>query len=197
MNTIIASSIILFAYLLGSISSAILVCKLMHLPDPRLSGSKNPGTTNVLRCSGKLPAFLTLLGDVLKGWVPVYIATLAGLSDSLVGLTGLAAFLGHLFPIFFQFKGGKGVATLLGVLLGLSWLASASWAASWIVIAAIFRYSSLASLIASILAVFYIWYFTASLSLVLIIAFMNLLLIIRHRKNIKSLIKGEERKLRF
>lgn len=183
------------AYLFGSFSSAIIVCKIMGLPDPRTLGSRNPGATNVLRLGGKRAAAITLLGDVLKGLVPVLVAKWYGFQDTALALIALSAFLGHLFPIFFRFEGGKGVATAIGCLLALSWPVGLCWIVTWLIVAALFRYSSLASIIASLLAPFYLWFFTHDLNVTLIIACMSLLLVIRHHSNIAKLLRGEESKI--
>ena len=142
--------LIFLAYLLGSISAAILVCKLLGLSDPRIGGSGNPGTTNVMRLHGKTAAFLTLTGDVFKGIIPVLLAKVIVGSEFIIALSGFAAFLGHIFPIYFKFKGGKGVATLIGILLATHWLLGLAYVITWILTAAIFRYSSLAALIATL-----------------------------------------------
>jgi glycerol-3-phosphate acyltransferase PlsY len=186
---------ILCAYLIGSISSAIIVCKIMGLPDPRSEGSKNPGATNVLRIGGKKAAFITLLGDALKGLIPVLIATWYGFSDTTIALVAFAAFLGHLFPVFFGFEGGKGVATFIGCLLALSLPAACGWIATWLIVAFIFRYSSLAALSASFLVPFYMAYFTPYPSYILIVSLMALILFIRHRQNIINLWQGKERRI--
>ncbi len=183
------------SYLIGSFSSAIIVCKIMRLPDPRTLGSRNPGATNVLRIGGKNAAIITLLGDMLKGLLPVLIARWLGFDAAALALIAFAAFLGHLFPIFFRFEGGKGVATALGCLIALSWPVGLCWMLTWFVVAVFFRYSSLASLIASLLAPFYIWYFTGNIIFVITIALMSLLLILRHRSNIAKLLAGEESKI--
>lgn len=183
------------AYLFGSISSAILVCKLMGLPDPRTQGSRNPGATNVLRIGGKKAAVLTLLGDVLKGFIPVLAAKWIGLGETGLALVMFAAFFGHLFPVFFRFEGGKGVATLIGCLLALSLPIGISWMLTWFMMALLFRYSSLSSLTASLLAPVYVWYFTGSLIYTMTIALMSLILIYRHRSNIANLIAGKESKI--
>lgn len=188
----IASSI---AYLFGSLSTAILVCKIMGLPDPRSQGSNNPGATNVLRIGGKKAALITLLGDMLKGVIPVLAAKWYGLPPIGLALVSLAAFLGHLYPIFFHFKGGKGVATALGCLLALSLTTGIAWIATWLIIAVLFGYASLASLIASLFAPIYIGYFTGDLYYALIIALMSMLLIYRHRTNIVNLLIGKESKI--
>jgi len=193
MITIIIA--ILLSYLIGSISSAIIVCKFMRLPDPRTQGSHNPGATNVLRIGGKKAAIITLLGDALKGLLPVLIAKWLGCDASLVALIALAAFLGHLFPIFFRFQGGKGVATAIGCLLALNWPTGLCWLITWGVVAGFFRYSSLASLTASVLAPFYIWFFTGNVFWVITITLMSFILIIRHRDNVMKLIRGEESRI--
>lgn len=183
------------AYLFGSISSAIIVCKLMGLPDPRTEGSRNPGATNVLRIAGKKAATVTLLGDMLKGVIPVLAAKWVGLDTTGLALVAFAAFMGHLFPVFFRFEGGKGVATALGCLLALSWPVGLCWMGTWFVVALIFRYASLSSLIASLLAPAYIWYFTDNLTYVITVALMSIILIIRHRSNIEKLLAGKESKI--
>lgn len=183
------------AYLIGSISSAILVCKLMRLPDPRTEGSKNPGATNVLRIGGKKAAAITLLGDLLKGVLPVLVVKSLGFNINAQALIAFAAFIGHLYPVFFSFKGGKGVATSLGCILALSWPAGLCWIVTWMIVAAIFRYSSLSSLTASLLAPLYIYYFTQQWPSVFIFAAITIVLIIRHRSNIAKLIAGSEKKI--
>lgn len=183
------------SYLIGSLSSAIIVCKLMGLPDPRTQGSRNPGATNVLRIGGKKAAAITLLGDMLKGVIPVLIAKWYGFNSLGLALVTFAAFFGHLFPIYFRFEGGKGVATALGCLLALSWPTGLAWIATWLVVALIFRYSSLAAIVASICAPFYIWLFTGDMTYVFAIALMSLFLIVRHHSNIKKLFRGEESKI--
>lgn len=194
------------AYLIGSLSFAVIVSRFMGLSDPRSYGSKNPGATNVLRSGSKLAAVTTLLLDAAKGWLPVVLVRWFGkpygLEDGTVALVGLAAFLGHLFPVYFKFEGGKGVATALGVLLGISgWLGLATML-SWVIIAWFFRYSSLASLVAALFApVYYLfgdglaWYLDKSIWLA--IGLMSMLLIWRHALNISRLIKGSESKLSF
>lgn len=192
------------AYLIGSLSFAVIVSRAMGLNDPRTYGSKNPGATNVLRSGSKKAAAVTLLLDAVKGWVPVVLARWLGpsigLGDGTVALAGLAAFLGHLYPVFFRFQGGKGVATALGVLMGLSgWLGLAT-AASWVLIAWFFRYSSLASLVAAAFAPFFyllgdrlVWY--TDKSILSAIVAMSLLLVWRHRENINRLLAGQESRL--
>jgi glycerol-3-phosphate acyltransferase PlsY len=195
MPHLVSAIAIFFSYLIGSISSAIIVCRIMSLPDPRTQGSHNPGATNVLRIGGKKAAIITLLGDLLKGVIPVLLAKGLGFNTTVLALIAFAAFLGHLFPIFFRFEGGKGVATALGCLLALSLPTGLAWIGTWLLVAIIFRYSSLASLIASLLAPLYIWFFTHNSIFVVTIAFMSMLLILRHRNNIAKLMRGEESKI--
>lgn len=192
LTNIIASVI---AYLFGSISSAIIVCKLMRLPDPRTQGSRNPGATNVLRIGGKKAAAITLLGDMLKGLIPVLLAKWYGLNSTGLALVAFFAFIGHLFPVFFRFKGGKGVATALGSLIALSLPAALCWIITWLFVALLFRYSSLSSLTSSLLSPLFIWYFTQDSKITIAIAMMSLLLIYRHRSNISNLIAGKESKI--
>jgi glycerol-3-phosphate acyltransferase PlsY len=180
------------AYLLGSVASAIVVCKLMRLPDPREVGSRNPGATNVLRAGGKLAALLTLLGDLLKGLIPVAIAVGLDTSEPWLGAVGLAAFLGHLYPLYFGFRGGKGVATGFGVLLGLNWQLGVITLATWLVVAALTRYSSLAALVAFAFAPGYTYWLTASGWLSTTMGLITLLVFWRHRSNIRNLLGGTE-----
>lgn len=181
------------AYLIGSISSAIIVCKLMRLPDPRSHGSGNPGATNVLRVGGKKAAAITLLGDMLKGLLPVLAAKLLRVSDPALAVIGFAAFIGHLFPLFFGFKGGKGVATMLGVMFGFHWAVGLATALTWLIIAKVFKISSLSALIATALAPFYVLLITGSNKpLIIATAAMTLILFWRHRSNIQNLLSGKE-----
>ncbi len=184
------------AYLLGSISSAILICRIAGFGDPRDKGSGNPGTTNVLRIAGKKAAAFTLVGDLLKGFIPVFAAHVTNLSPFLLSCVGLAAFLGHLFPVFFGFKGGKGVATALGVFLALSWPIGLLALGTWIGMALIFRYSSLAALVMAFLSPFYIALWSQRAYLPAMIS-LSLLLIIQHRGNIQRLWAGQEKKIKF
>jgi acyl phosphate:glycerol-3-phosphate acyltransferase len=184
------------AYLLGSISSAVLICRLAGLGDPRAQGSGNPGTTNVLRLGGKKLAIFTLLGDMLKGFIPVYLAHFTSLSAMALSFIALAAFIGHLFPVFFGFKGGKGVATALGVLLALAWPVGCAALITWIVVAALFRYSSLAALITAVLLPLYVYLWSNPEYLIAVII-ISLLLIIKHRDNILRLWSGKESKIKL
>ncbi len=183
------------AYLLGSVSSAIIVCRLMGLPDPRSGGSGNPGATNVLRLGGKKAAAITLLGDSLKGFVPVFLAMTAGLPESGIALVGLAAFLGHLYPLFFGFQGGKGVATAFGVYFGLDWRVGILVMMVWITMALVTRISSLSALVSMTLATLVVWYFHPSGALAIMAAVITVLLIWRHKENIRKLLSGEESRI--
>lgn len=194
----------LLAYLLGSLSFAVLVSKAMGLKDPRSYGSNNPGATNVLRSGSKAAAIATLLLDGLKGWLPVvlvkWMGSDYGLGDGTVAAVGLAAFLGHLYPVFFQFKGGKGVATAAGVLLGVDWVLGVATLATWLIVAFFSRYSSLASIAAAVFApLFYLlgdraaWYVDKNIVMALVV--MSALLLYRHRENINKLIQGTESRL--
>jgi len=188
-------TLIALAYLCGSISSAVVVCKVMQLDDPRLHGSNNPGTTNVLRLHGKKAAILTLTGDMLKGLLPVLIAHAFNTPDLIIALTALAAFCGHIFPVFFGFRGGKGVATLTGVLLGMHWILGLLYVLTWLVAAALLRYSSLAGLIAAAASpLFAIWLYPSPYYIASITG-MTIILFWRHRSNIKNLIAGTEDKI--
>ena len=186
---------VVLGYLAGSISTAIIVCRAMGLPDPRSEGSRNPGATNVLRFGGKKAAAITLAGDFLKGVLPVLLARGVGVDDTGLALTGLAAFLGHLYPVFFGFEGGKGVATAFGVILGLSWLTALAALATWLIMAFTVRISSLSALTAATLAPLYAWLFGLPLIYSAAILFMAILLIWRHRSNIRDLLAGTEDKI--
>ncbi|MDH5728198.1 MAG: glycerol-3-phosphate 1-O-acyltransferase PlsY [Gammaproteobacteria bacterium] len=188
--------LIVVAYLFGSLSTAVIVAKIMGFPDPRTTGSKNPGATNVLRHGGKKAAAFTLLGDSLKGVIPVLIAKAIGVDDLVLALVALMAFLGHLFPIFFGFKGGKGVATALGVLVAVSWPVGLLVLGTWLISAFITNISSLSALIASSLAPVYIWYITESKELFALGVAMALLIIIRHHSNIRHLLAGTEGRIK-
>ena len=185
-------SLIIVAYLLGSLSSAIIVCKMMGLPDPRTLGSNNPGATNVLRFGGKKAAAIALLGDMIKGVIPVLIAKFLGAENLTLGLVGFAAFIGHLYPVFFGFKGGKGVATAFGVYLALYWQMGLVVIACWLLVAKVFKISSLAALIASAFAPAIIWYLTNNTDWVVITMVITVMLTWRHRSNIQNLISGTE-----
>ncbi len=182
---------VIFAYLLGSISSAIVVCKIMRLPDPRTGGSGNPGATNVLRLGGKKAAIITLIGDILKGAIPVLLAHLCGITGVWLAWVAFAAFLGHLFPVFFRFQGGKGVATSFGAIVTLSWPVGLASLAVWVLVAGLFRYSSLAAICAAICMPIFA-YFLASPAYVPVLALMGIVIIFMHRSNIIRIIQGTE-----
>lgn len=195
---------ILLGYLLGSLSFAVIISRIMGLSDPRTYGSKNPGATNVLRSGNRAAAALTLLLDAAKGWLAVMLADWLGrpygLQEGSMALTGLAAFVGHVYPVFFRFAGGKGVATALGVLLGISPLLGLATAATWLLVAWLFRYSSLAALIAALMApAYYVlgeglaWYLNARVMLAL--SAMSVLLLYRHAENIGRLARGTESRM--
>ncbi|MGZ8292169.1 MAG: glycerol-3-phosphate 1-O-acyltransferase PlsY [Telluria sp.] len=196
MNTILFA---IAAYLVGSISFAVVVSRVYGLSDPRTYGSKNPGATNVLRSGNKKAAIATLVLDAAKGWFAVWLAIrLAdrfGLTDASIALVAIAVFLGHLYPVFFKFKGGKGVATALGVLLGLNiWLGVATLV-TWLVVAYAFRYSSLAALIASVFAPFYYGLLFGVDEILFAVAAMSALLLMRHSANIGNLLAGKESRI--
>ncbi|RZU38112.1 acyl-phosphate glycerol-3-phosphate acyltransferase [Fluviicoccus keumensis] len=192
MSDVLPFVLLAVAYLLGSVCSAILVCRALGLPDPRSQGSQNPGATNVMRIGGKGPALLTLAGDMLKGVPLVLLARHWGLSSDLISAIGLAAFLGHLYPVFFRFEGGKGVATALGVLLALDWQLGLAVIAIWLLTFAPTRISSLGSLTAFTAAPILAWYLDPGYMLGVV--GMSVLLIARHKTNIQALLKGEEKK---
>ncbi|MGA7980527.1 MAG: glycerol-3-phosphate 1-O-acyltransferase PlsY [Chromatiaceae bacterium] len=183
------------AYLIGSVSSAIIVCRILRLPDPRTQGSGNPGATNVLRIGGKKAAAVTLVGDSLKGLVPLLVAHLLDESPATLAATGLAAFLGHLYPVFFGFRGGKGVATALGVQFGLYWPIGLSVAGVWLFMAKAVKISSLSALVSMALAPFIVWVFWPEPTLVSMQAVISILLFWRHRSNIRNLLSGAEDKI--
>lgn len=196
MNTLLA---VIIAYLIGSLSFAVLVSKAMGLPDPHTYGSGNPGATNVLRTGKKLAALLTLMGDAGKGWFAVWLAQRYALDFDLgpIAIAGVAfaVFIGHLFPVFFRFEGGKGVATAAGILIAINTWLGLTTLGTWFVIALFFRYSSLAALVASVFAPFYAFYLFGITPALLAIIAMCALLVWRHRENIKKLIDGTESKL--
>jgi len=195
---------VLAAYLLGSLSFAVIVSRVMGLKDPRTFGSKNPGATNVLRSGSKAAAIVTLLLDAVKGWLPVVLVRWFGrpygLEDGTIALVGLAAFVGHLWPVFFRFQGGKGVATFIGVVFGIDLVLGLATGATWLIIAFFLRYSSVASMASAVFApVYYLfgdriqWYAEKPVLLALFV--MALLLVVRHRENINRLLQGNESKL--
>ncbi len=195
MNLSLNLIAILAAYLTGSISTAILTCRLLHLPDPRTTGSNNPGATNVLRSGGRKAGAITLVGDMLKGLLPVLLIQQLGLPTPVLAAAGLAAFLGHLFPVYYGFTGGKGVATFYGVLLGLHWPSGLAALAVWGVTAAISRYSSLSALVSILIAPLLLYINTRSAETAGVTALMCLLVYWRHRANIRRLLNGTEARI--
>ena len=204
MQTLYPALAVLAAYLLGSLSFAVIVSRAMGLKDPRTFGSKNPGATNVLRSGSKAAAIVTLLLDAVKGWLPVMLVRWFGkpygLEDGTIALVGLAAFVGHLWPVFFRFQGGKGVATFIGVVFGIDLVLGLATGATWLIIAFFLRYSSVASLVSALFApVYYLfgdriqWYAEKPVLLALFV--MALLLAVRHRENINRLLQGNESRL--
>lgn len=180
------------SYLLGSISSAVLVCKLLGLPDPRTQGSKNPGATNVTRIGGKKAGYLTFLGDFLKGFLPVIIAVLLSAGDKATALAALGAFLGHLYPLYFGFKGGKGIATLVGIISALSWQLFAGFAVVWLLVLFGTGFVSLASMLATVAVFVLAWVLGYSGVIILLFALLSALVVYRHRSNISNLLQGKE-----
>lgn len=180
------------AYLVGSVSSAIIVCRLMGLPDPRGQGSGNPGATNVMRIGGKKAAAITLAGDALKGLLPVLLAKTLGTPNLVLAAVVFAAFLGHLYPIFFGFKGGKGVATSFGVALGVSWFLGLAALATWLAVYKLSKISSLSALIAAVLVPIYTWLLVGDSYLTAVFVLVSAILLWRHTSNIKRLLAGEE-----
>ena len=204
MNAAAPILVVVLAYLVGSLSFAVIVSRFMGLSDPRSYGSKNPGATNVLRSGNKAAAVLTLLLDAVKGWLPVacvaWQGPAYGMGDAVLAAVGLAAFLGHLYPVFFRFAGGKGVATAAGVLLGLHWALGLAVLLTWLLVAYFSRYSSLSALVSALAApLIYLlgdralWYTDPAVLAMLVV--MSALLIWRHRQNIGKLIRGEESKI--
>ena len=189
--------LIVLAYLLGSLSGAIVICQMMALPDPRTQGSKNPGATNVLRYHGKKMALLTLIIDILKGAIAVLISRLLSDSPMIWGGAALAAFLGHLYPIFFRFRGGKGVATAFGVLVALTWQVGLLALFTWLGMAILFRYSSLSALTTAVLTPIYMYGITQDGYNTVLAVILSTLLIWRHRSNIHHLLTGQEHKIGY
>ncbi|MEL0028576.1 MAG: glycerol-3-phosphate 1-O-acyltransferase PlsY [Perlucidibaca sp.] len=189
---LIAVAALILAYLMGSVSAAILVCRAMGLPDPRTDGSRNPGTTNVLRIGGKPAAMLTLAGDMLKGVIPVVLARKLDIDDLMLSAVGFAAFLGHLYPVFFRFEGGKGVATALGVMLALHWVLGLAVIAIWLAGFALTRISSVGAIAGFLAAPFLAGYLMPEGMLGILVT--SLFLLARHRGNIKALLNGTESK---
>lgn len=189
------SILVIGAYLIGSLSAAIITCKLMGLPDPRSQGSHNPGATNVLRFGGKKAAAITLAGDAVKGVVPVLVAQILDASPLIIALTALAVFLGHLYPVFFRFQGGKGVATAFGAMIAVAWPVGVAVLITWLLMAFIFKISSLSALTAACLAPLYMWWLRPEIEFILVSLAISILLIWRHRSNIRNLLSGKEEKI--
>lgn len=185
-------ALLCFAYLLGSVSAAIVLSRIMGFDDPRSGGSKNPGATNVMRIAGKKAAFFTLVGDFMKGLLPVLLARLLEADLMVVALTGFAAFIGHCFPLFFGFRGGKGVATAMAATLAFDWVAGAILVAIWLVVAKVFRISSLAAIVAFALVPLAVFWRTQDPAVSLVFVILSAILIWRHRGNIQRLIRGTE-----
>lgn len=196
LTSLMAWLLVLVAYLMGSVSAAIITAKAMNLPDPRSTGSKNPGATNMLRIGGKKAALITLIGDGLKGFIPVFIAHyVLGFSYEWQVLIALAAFLGHLYPVFYGFEGGKGVATAIGVYLALNLPAALMTIATWLLMARVFKYSSLAALTATLLAPIYFYLMTKNGWVFIGLLVMTAFIYYRHQSNIQNLLNGTEKKI--
>ncbi|WP_239953811.1 glycerol-3-phosphate 1-O-acyltransferase PlsY [Pantoea sp. Z09] len=189
----IAPVMIFFAYLCGSISSAILVCKVAGLPDPRTQGSGNPGATNVLRIGGKAAAACVLVFDILKGMVPVWLAYLLHLAPLYLGLTAIAACLGHIYPLFFRFRGGKGVATALGAIAPIGWDLTGLMTGTWLLTVLLSGYSSLGAIVSALIAPFYVWWFKPQFTFP--VSMLSCLILLRHHDNIQRLWRGQESKI--
>ncbi|KAJ9431727.1 glycerol-3-phosphate acyltransferase PlsY [Candidatus Pantoea symbiotica] len=189
----IALGMIIFAYLCGSISSAILVCKLAGLPDPRSQGSGNPGATNVLRIGGKAAAAAVLIFDVAKGMLPVWVAYLLHVAPLYLGLTAIAACLGHIYPVFFRFRGGKGVATAFGAIAPIGWDLTGLMTGTWLLTVLLSGYSSLGAIVSALIAPFYVWWFKPQFTFP--VSMLSCLILLRHHDNIQRLWRGQENKI--
>ncbi len=192
METVYVCLAVVGAYLLGSVSAAIVTCKVMHLPDPRSVGSLNPGATNVYQVAGKKPAVITLVGDLLKGFIPVLIVKLLGGDVELMALVGMGSFLGHLYPVFFSFEGGKGVATAFGVVIALNVYVATALLLTWLGVFYLSKLSSLSALVSALFLPLYFYLITQDMNLVLMSGLMSMLLTWRHRSNIVKIIDGTE-----
>ena len=188
-----ALGMIIFAYLCGSISSAILVCRVARLPDPRTAGSGNPGATNVLRLGGRLAAASVLIFDVLKGMLPVWLAYRLNIPPMYLGLTAIAACLGHIYPVFFRFKGGKGVATAFGAIAPIGWDLTGLMMGTWLLTVLLSGYSSLGAIVSALIAPFYVWWFKPQFTFP--VAMLSCLILMRHHDNIQRLWRGQEGKI--
>lgn len=192
MQTTLNIAVVTLAYFLGSISTAVITCKIMGLPDPRRQGSENPGATNVLKIGGKKAAAITLAGDFLKGFIPVFAGVMLGMDESTLALVATAAFMGHLYPIFFAFRGGKGVATAFGAVVALSWPVAIAVLLTWLSVVYLFRLSSLGALVTALLAPVYVYFIDGSAIYTLTIGLISALLILRHKSNIEKILDGTE-----
>lgn len=190
---VIVPGIIIFAYLCGSISSAILVCRLTGLPDPRKTGSGNPGATNILRIAGKGMALAVLIFDVLKGMLPVWLAYSLGVPPFWLGITAIAACIGHSYPLFFHFKGGKGVATALGAIAPIGWDLTGLMTGTWLLTVLLSGYSSLGAIVSALIAPFYVWWFKPQFTFP--VAMLSCLILLRHHNNIQRLWRRQEDKI--
>jgi glycerol-3-phosphate acyltransferase PlsY len=193
--TALTFGMIILAYLIGSISSAILVCRIAGLPDPRENGSGNPGATNVLRLGGRFAALFVLICDVLKGMIPTWVAFRLHIDPPYLGVIAIAACLGHIYPIFFHFRGGKGVATAFGAMAPIGWALSGMLMGTWLIIALVSGYSSLAAIVTALLAPLYVWYFGHEPQLTFPVAMLSCLIIIRHHENIQRIWRGQESRI--
>ncbi|CDH02867.1 glycerol-3-phosphate 1-O-acyltransferase PlsY [Xenorhabdus bovienii] len=189
----IALGMIIFAYLCGSISSAILICRLAGLPDPRQNGSGNPGATNVLRIGGKGAALAVLICDVLKGMIPVWLAYKLNIQPTYLGIIAITACLGHIYPVFFRFKGGKGVATAFGAIAAIGWDLMGLIAGTWLLTVLLSGYSSLGAIVSALIAPFYVWWFKPELTFP--VAMLSCLILLRHHDNIQRLWRGQESRI--
>lgn len=192
MNAI-AIGMIIFAYLCGSVSSAILICRLARLPDPRTSGSGNPGATNMLQLGGKLAAAGVMIFDVLKGMLPVWIGYGLDLPPFWLGLVAIAACLGHIYPVFFHFRGGKGVATALGAIAPIGYDLSGLMIGTWLLTVLLSGYSSLGAIVSALIAPFYVWWFKPQFTFP--VAMLSCLVLLRHHDNIQRLWRGQESRI--
>jgi len=184
--------LVIFAYLLGSMLAAVITCRYMGLPDPRTKGSLNPGATNVLKFGGKKAAAITLAGDLLKGLVPVLLGVFLGADELALSLIAMAAFLGHLYPLFFSFRGGKGVATAFGIMLGVSLPVAAAMLVIWLSVYHLFKLSSLGALSTALVTPLFFYFIDGSITYTIMSGLLSALLILRHRSNIERILDGTE-----
>ena len=185
----------IFAYLLGSISSAIVVSRLFKVTDPRKIGSGNPGTTNILRYAGKTAAAVTLIGDITKGIIPIAIGYKLGFTSGTLSVIGLCSLLGHIYPVFYHYKGGKGIATFVGILIALNWLLACCFILTWAATAFFTRYSSLSALLAITVTPMAAYIIEVPTTMLIVLICCSLIICIHHKKNILNLMKGDEKKI--